>query len=1193
MGCQSRCRRRHHATLLGLLLACAALAGERDLGPSDMLVYPASASARVLTSFAGQTTARACSGSMIDAFHALTAGSCVFDEDLGQATSVVVIPGATLPSSPRRWLEPFGRATSVDFLTFQPWTEDADTDWDLAVVRLDQPVGARTGWYVYSFAPDEDLEQAELSVFRVVGTNQELTFVPTEVNDDSLVTDEVFNDEHNGATANLSLGATTEAAYAVFSHDAQNLRDEVFTRITTGKYVAIRDYIDQVTPTQPDLLAIDTGIRYFLQPVTLWDEIEGLWYSVLNYSTASWSGTLNVNLYLSTDDVVDTGDLPVFQDSFTTTISAREVLRRELPPGSAFVPDGVCGEDYQLLAELTVADLDPANNVSRYPYQLRTNPCATIRGTVADAAGDALEGVEIAGIVDPPPVTDAAGAFEVVVPGTWVATATPSRTGYHFDPPAATVVAGGQYEFTGHLNTYTIAGYVREAGTMAPLEGVLMSGFPGGPVTTDATGLYVGTVDYGTTLEVRPLADGYNMDPPASEHVFVNSVVTQYYTAIPGWAAASGWPRHQADARHSGYRAAVSVRDVERWRAEVPGVPTSPVVGVWGEVYVGTSEGEVYALDRDGEPVWSVDLQAPIDHPPALGSAGRVYVVSADGTLWTLDHAGEVVWSWSSGSAGGTAPLVADVGADGDGRVYFGGAGLHAVDVDGTQLWSHPTAGAVTASPARDPAGVVYAGDDGGNLYAVDETGQQLWVYPAGGAISSAPTVASDGAIYFGADDGLLYALEPAGTLRWTFVTGGPVRSSPALDVDGNIHFGSDDGNVYAVDPAGVELWRYGAGAPVASSPAINRYAYTAAGIDRVEELLYVGTRDGYVVSLTLDSPNRPQAPGARRWSFATGTEAASSPALGEAGLYVASAGGRVHALGPHFRGTLRVTGLLHDEGLLTREDLDLIFRLEALGGGLEMIDPLDDPCAGGPVAAVGCDGDPVAGFGATSPWIEIFAGGELVVDVASGGDVEASLAGEGGDRVLGRSSLTLEGGGTQAAVLAGVTNPEAFARNPDGRDTGLRFFVVPGLEAAFERRDLASVWVGHFVTDAGAMALTLSGEVDREFGPLRYGEHSELVALPPGRYEAELSLPGEGVARTWRIDLRDSAGKPVGLMLGGFLEPAANRGGPALDLHAQADGQVLAAHRGSGLQVALALVVVLAALLLTRLALRRGPGSD
>ena len=123
-----------------------------------------------------------------------------------------------------------------------------------------------------------------------------------------------------------------------------------------------------------------------------------------------------------------------------------------------------------------------------------------------------LAGVTIGGLPGTP-VTNSAGGYVAIVTDGWTGTATPALTGYVFSPvsyPYSNVTASltGQ-DFIASLG-YTISGIVSL--NAAPLEGVLMDGLPGSPLT-DTMGYYAAPVTPGWSGTVTPTLEGYTFTP--------------------------------------------------------------------------------------------------------------------------------------------------------------------------------------------------------------------------------------------------------------------------------------------------------------------------------------------------------------------------------------------------------------------------------------------------------------------------------------------------------------------------------------------------------------------------------------------------------------------------------------------------------------------------------------------------------
>jgi len=239
-----------------------------------------------------------------------------------------------------------------------------------------------------------------------------------------------------------------------------------------------------------------------------------------------------------------------------------------------------------------------------------------------------------------------------------------------------------------------------------------------------------------------------------------------------------------------------------------------------GVVYVGSNDGNVYALDANtGGLLWNAPVGRGVQSSPAV-AGGVVYAGSWDGSLYAFNASnGSQAWNYTTGDGVISSPAVAG------GLVYVGSTdgNVYALDAEtGGPAWVFSTGGPrVTSSPAV-AGGVVYVGSEDGNLYALDAlTGAVLWNYTANWPIHSSPAVAG-GVVYVGCDDGNVYALSAStGELAWNFTTGGAVRSSPAV-AGGVVYVGSYDGHLYALDALdGTTLWSYQAGGEIYASPAV------------------------------------------------------------------------------------------------------------------------------------------------------------------------------------------------------------------------------------------------------------------------------------------------------------------------------------------------------------------------------------
>lgn len=164
---------------------------------------------------------------------------------------------------------------------------------------------------------------------------------------------------------------------------------------------------------------------------------------------------------------------------------------------------------------------------------------------------------------------------------------------------------------------------------------------------------------------------------------------------------------------------AVSPEGDLKWSIQLP-APLPPVLSRDGTLYVGSLEGALYAVGRDGSLRWGpLKLGEAMYSPPALAPDGTIYACYWDNAslswLVAVTPTGEKRWATGVGSFCRSTPAV-----DGQGTIYVGGDNLFAVGADGTVRWQ-VCAGTKWASPALAADGSVCAGS-GGYLYVVGRT---------------------------------------------------------------------------------------------------------------------------------------------------------------------------------------------------------------------------------------------------------------------------------------------------------------------------------------------------------------------------------------------------------------------------------------------------------------------------------------
>ena len=260
-------------------------------------------------------------------------------------------------------------------------------------------------------------------------------------------------------------------------------------------------------------------------------------------------------------------------------------------------------------------------------------------------------------------------------------------------------------------------------------------------------------------------------------------------------------PMFRNDLAHSGVYAAAGVPKLKgvKWTFHTRGeVVSSPAV-VDGVIYVGSNDGNLYALDQQtGAKKWAFSTGARVASSPAVNH-GLVYFGSYDGNFYAVDTAsGKLRWKFRNA-----------------GERRFAATHLHGfLPVSETMPDPFDT---YLSSPAVSN-GSVYFGSGDGNIYALDATtGDLKWKFKTGDVVHASPAIV-DGTLYIGSWDSYFYALDSAtGKELWRFKTGEDpdihnqvgIQSSATV-ADGIVYFGCRDSNLYALDAStGKKLWSF------------------------------------------------------------------------------------------------------------------------------------------------------------------------------------------------------------------------------------------------------------------------------------------------------------------------------------------------------------------------------------------------
>ncbi len=230
-----------------------------------------------------------------------------------------------------------------------------------------------------------------------------------------------------------------------------------------------------------------------------------------------------------------------------------------------------------------------------------------------------------------------------------------------------------------------------------------------------------------------------------------------------------------------------------------------------GEVMISPAQQWVAATGpRDAlwiDPVWDYATAGYVD-ADLITDGERLYVASWDGDLRAMTRAGEVVWTKALGDSLDATPVL----SDGQLFIQSWGREVYALDAaTGTVRWRFD----YSPSPADDhrQAGLLVVNDLvlvpawNGTLFALDaKSGEQRWSFSGGQPLRAQP--AYDGSnIYLASGDGTFSALSLEGRLQWQKPLDSPLLRAPVVLPQG-VAVVSRQGLVVAYDQLGRKTWQ-------------------------------------------------------------------------------------------------------------------------------------------------------------------------------------------------------------------------------------------------------------------------------------------------------------------------------------------------------------------------------------------------
>jgi outer membrane protein assembly factor BamB len=235
----------------------------------------------------------------------------------------------------------------------------------------------------------------------------------------------------------------------------------------------------------------------------------------------------------------------------------------------------------------------------------------------------------------------------------------------------------------------------------------------------------------------------------------------------------------------------------------------SPLVTEDG-IYAPNSDGNLYALDLQGQLLWTFTSEKPLWATPGTNDqCDCIFVAGMDHKIYAMD-AGTGQAKWESEDLGGA--IVATPVFSSDGTIFVGTFANELVALDaatGRAKWRF-TADNWVWSPVSLVEETLYFGDSSGNLYAVEAaSGKVVWKVPVGGSIVTQPLVAKD-LIFVTTGVEEVYAYNMEGVRQWQTTLAGKLHG-PVVASNGFLLVSplNNENTLYVLTESGAQQWAF------------------------------------------------------------------------------------------------------------------------------------------------------------------------------------------------------------------------------------------------------------------------------------------------------------------------------------------------------------------------------------------------
>ncbi|MBN1925617.1 MAG: PQQ-binding-like beta-propeller repeat protein [Prolixibacteraceae bacterium] len=343
------------------------------------------------------------------------------------------------------------------------------------------------------------------------------------------------------------------------------------------------------------------------------------------------------------------------------------------------------------------------------------------------------------------------------------------------------------------------------------------------------------------------------------------------------------WPNSRGNAQLTGVTSADFPETVKlKWTFKAGGMFKSAPVVCNGKIVAGSTNGNLYCLNLNGDSLWGFKTANAIE-APALINNGIVYFGNLSGMFYALNlQNGRKIWEYKTDNQIMGAPAILaskekEILAVGSYDYY-----LHGVDLKtGKGLWKYESDNFLNSAPAVSGNNAVFGGCDG-FLHIVDMTqGTSSGKIEVATYVASSPAIV-DKIAYIGDYDGGFTCMDlDQKKIVWRYQNPEndlPFIASPSVTGD-RIFIGSRDKFVYCFNRKNGEIiWKKNTGSRVDASTVVNK-----------KHVLVVNMRGDLMV---LDIKT-----GKTIWNYELGIGIINTPAVIQNAIILAGSDGSIYCL--------------------------------------------------------------------------------------------------------------------------------------------------------------------------------------------------------------------------------------------------------------------------------------------------------